>query len=447
MTGIEAAARVLEREGLPASVHTEQVILGAMQDNPTGLAEGLELCDERCFSLHSHRRIFATYRRLSDAGIAVNLTTVIVEMERTHDLVDIGGRSYLMGLLENSHRFGALADFARILRKKAAQRETLLLLVSVGDRVMDGETDPEELLAELTERAYQIESGTQRTTYRPLSESVPATVADMIHQRDRGSGLLGITTGLSTLDEFTTGYRDGELTYVGALPGRGKTSVMLQGMFAAARAGVRTGIISLEMRANQLIKRLTVMASDLEAWKMRDAKKMNTNDFALALREAENLAHLPVFCCDVDGLRASDITSMARRMVRNDGVRILFVDFVQIVQSVGRTQKEAIDQVSAALRSIAKILNIPVVVGSQLARRDADVNRVPTLQDLRESGNLEQDAHNVLLLYRPVDRETSEFTGKDQIIVAKSREGATGALPVVYDTRSLTYQPRVEKRV
>jgi replicative DNA helicase len=122
------------------------------------------------------------------------------------------------------------------------------------------------------------------------------------------------------------------------------------------------------------------------------------------------------------------------------GARAIFVDFVQIIHEDGRDRREAINRVSAALRDTCKALEIPFVVLSQLARRDADPNRRPTMQDLRESGNLEQDAHNVLLLYRP--KVNGEWTREDEIIVEKHREGQTGPIHVSYDDRSLTFGPR-----
>ena len=127
--------------------------------------------------------------------------------------------------------------------------------------------------------------------------------------------------------------------------------------------------------------------------------------------------------------------------MHRDGARIIFVDFVQIIHEDGRDRREAINRVSASLRDTCKALNIPFVVASQLARRDADPNRRPTIQDLRESGNLEQDAHNVLLLYRPKDKSTGGWTGEDEIIIDKQREGVTGVVRgVSYDEHSLTVQ-------
>lgn len=339
----------------------------------------------------------------------------------------------------------AIGTYASVLRNKAAERDVLQLLEEFGNRVMAADESPEELLADLSTRVHQIETGAARVSYQSLAETVPEVVAEMVRQRDRVKELLGISTGIACVDESTTGYRNGELTYVGAAPGRGKTSWLLQGMYAAALQGHRVGLISLEMRKDQLMRRLALLASTLKPWQMRDARKMNGVDFQYAMSTVESLGELPIFASDQDGLRPHEITSMARRMVKQDGVEILFVDFVQVVVADGRTQKEGIDKVSAALRSIAKTLNIPVVAASQITRRDGDVNRVPTLHDLRESGNLEQDAHNVLFLYRPTDRETQRFTGEDQVVIAKSREGEVGALPVTYNSRSLSYVERSTK--
>ena len=440
--GIASVAELVEKQGLPASVHTERVVLGAMQVDAVALREGLEMLSESAFTLDSHRRIFAAMGRMGAAGTPVDLTTLLREMEKRSEVQAVGGPSYLMGLTENLPRHLAISHYAQILRDKAARRDLYTLLQEFELRALSPEEPAVVVIADLVQAAQTTEILSSGARYGRLADAVPAVLAEMIRQRDRAEGLLGLPTGIATVDLATTGYRNGELTYIGAAPGRGKSSVLLQGIYAAASEGIPCGLISLEMRCDQLIRRLALMATNLRPHEMRDAKKLGVADFQYAMQAVEKLGELPVYACDQDWLRPHEIASMARRMVLVDGVRILYVDFVQIVQETGRTQKEAIDKISAALRGIAKNLNIPVVVASQLARRDADVNRVPTLQDLRESGNLEQDAHNVFLLYRPVDRSTSDFTGEDQFIIAKSREGTPGAIPVAYDTRSLTYKPR-----
>jgi replicative DNA helicase len=209
-------------------------------------------------------------------------------------------------------------------------------------------------------------------------------------------------------------------------------------MYAAAIKGFGVGCISLEMRSSQLLRRLSILHSGLHAIKFRDVRLMNDSEFKTAKDALFSLGDLPVSVCDQSGLKPAQISSLARKM-HAAGAKVIFIDFVQIIHEDGKDRREAINRVSAALRDTCKHLNIPFVVASQLARRDADPNRRPTIQDLRESGNLEQDAHNVLLLFRPKDKSTGDWTGEDEVIIDKQREGVTGIVPVRYDERSLTY--------
>ncbi len=283
----------------------------------------------------------------------------------------------------------------------------------------------------------------EQATVRPqsIAEFVVPTMEEMIAQRNHSGAVLGVASGIESLDKVTTGFRGGELTYVGALPGRGKTSFMLQAMYNAAISGTGVGCISLEMRGGQLVRRLGVLHSKMHAQRFRDPRCMSTVEWDAAKRAVYAIGDLPIQVCDQSGLRPAQITSLARQMHAN-GAQAIFVDFVQIIHEDGRDRREAINRVSASLRDTCKALEIPFIVASQLARRDADPNRRPTIQDMRESGNLEQDAHNVLLLYRPKDKSTSEWSGQDEIIIDKQREGVTGSVNVLYDDRALIFRQR-----
>ena len=168
---------------------------------------------------------------------------------------------------------------------------------------------------------------------------------------------------------------------------------------------------------------------------------MSDTQWASTKRTLYSIGDLPIQICDQSGLRPGQIASLARQMHAN-GAKAIFVDFVQIIHEDGKDRREAINRVSASLRDTCKALEIPFIVASQLARRDADPNRRPTIQDMRESGNLEQDAHNVLLLFRPKDKSTSDWTGEDEIIVDKQREGVTGSVGVFYDDKALVFRER-----
>ena len=256
-------------------------------------------------------------------------------------------------------------------------------------------------------------------------------------ERPEGT-LLGVPTGLVDLDEVMQGWQPGELTYFGGLPGRGKTSFFVQSMLYAAEHGHAVGCISLEMRSTALMRRLAVLRSAIRPAAVRDPKKLTTPERVQLEQALSSLGELPIQICDSSGLSPGTITSLAHNMHRN-GAKAIFVDFVQIIREDGRDRREAIDRVSAALRDAAKSMGVPFIVASQLARK-GDQEREPKLQDLKESGSLEQDAHNVLFIHRP--QSDNDWTGDDRIIIAKQREGVIGDIPVRFDEKTLAFTSR-----
>lgn len=421
----------------------ERAVIGAMLlDSRAIEASGnLEISD---LQLDSHRTILTTIRRMHEQGTNADTVTVMNEMMRTNLLSSIGGAGYLADITSGIPRNFDVRPGVKAIREKSALRSILSLCEYTKARVESGE-ESSDILHDLQGRALEQQAAAVYVRPTPIAELVMATWEGMKHQREFSGEVLGIPTGIADLDRSTTGWRDGELTYVGALPGRGKTSFLLQAMYAAAVDGFGVGCISLEMRGVQLLRRLSIISSRLHAHKFRDVRLMNASEFDHAKKSLFGLAEIPISICDQSGLKPAQISSLARQM-HAQGAKVIFIDFVQIIHEDGRERREAINRVSAALRDTCKHLNIPFVVASQLARRDSDPNRRPTIQDLRESGNLEQDAHNVLLLYRPKDKSNGDWTGEDEIIIDKQREGVTGTVPVRYDERSLTYVAREESQ-
>lgn len=435
-------ASIIEQQGLPASVHTERVILGSCLSDAQAVQDasaGLQVDD---LSLDSHRRLYGAILSLFDAGTPVDLITVSNYLRKSGELQAIGGMEYISHLTESLPRYLAMGNYIRIVKDKSVLRSMMSLAEEIGKRCIDESEIAGDLIAEFSSKLGRIEAGSSPSNYSPICDHVIALTETMRTQRNRKQDLLGITTGVEPLDEVTGGYHDGELTYIGAAPGQGKTSEIIGSCYAASSTGTKCGIISLEMRTSAILRRLAILHSKLKPHLIRDPKLMNEMDFRFALDRIIDLGNLPVFACDQSYLRPHEIRSIARRMVENDGVQILYVDFVQIIAGQGKTEREAINQASAALRDIAKIHNIPVIAASQLTRRDGDMNRRPTMRDLRESGNLEQDAHNVHLVYRPKDTKTGEDTYEDEIIVGKAREGMVGPVAVRYDDTTLTFKRR-----
>jgi len=446
-------------DGTMFDEQAERSTLGAMLGNVKAIdaAASLQPAD---FYLDSNRRIFSAIMRLHDAGKSVDSVTTKAELKRTHELDSVGpvggGFEYVMSLLEGIPRNFNVTSYVALIKKMTLTRNLVTLCDTVSVKAIDG-GDPIALLEELQSEAMAEQATVCDLRPTPISELIMPFLDSLRAQREHPDKLRGISTGISDLDEITSGWRNGELTYVGALPGRGKTAFMTQMMHTAAKGGVKCGYISLEMTRQQILSRLATIFTGQPPSNFRDAAKMSDAEWKQTRQQCAGqggIGDLPIEIYDRDGLRVGEVAAVARRMVAN-GCKLILIDFVQKIRQEGRDARESINRISGVLAETCKALNVPFVVASQLARRDANPNRRPTMQDLRESGNLEQDAHNVFLLYRPQESNrdaggqetTPEWTFRDEIIVAKQREGLTGWVAVNFCERSLTFGPRTSLKV
>jgi replicative DNA helicase len=413
----------------------EKTILGAMmlEDSAFIEADTLEPSD---MYLDSHRKLFTVMRTMRAAGEAVDTVTVLAELDRRKEKDSVGGHGYVSDLTSGIPRKLNILSYVKVVKEKAALRSVISLCNVAIARAEEGEPSF-NILGDLQTGALAYQAASDELKACHISEFVVPTWNEITAQMASTSKVLGIPTGIPDLDESTSGWRDGELTFVGAKPGMGKTSYMLQCMLNAARIGYPVGCISLEMRSNQLMKRLAIMSSGIHAGRWRDPRDILMEDRPRAKSSMFALGELPIWISDRSGLNPRQISALARKMHAN-GARIIFIDFIQIIEEDGRDRREAINRVSAAIRDTCKALGIPFVVLSQLSRGDKDSSRKPTKEDLRESGNLEQDAHNVQLLWREKS-EDGMWSGNDLIIIDKAREGETGPINVQYDQKSLTY--------
>jgi len=415
----------------------EVALLGMMLSYPEAIDTASELPVGDLY-LDSHRRIFTVIGQMHARDEQATIVTLLAELNRLKLTDAVGGAGYISDLTNDAHRGADVGHYIRLIKKEAARRQIIALAALMAARAEGGD-DPEQIYADLQTSALEAQAANVLIRPMHISELVKPALERMKQQRQHTGEVLGIPTGIAELDCATTGWREGELTYLGAYPGRGKTSFMLQSMHHAASKGIGVGCISLEMRGQQLMSRLATIESKMPAYKFRDPRTMNLGEEQHARHSLIRLGDLGIQICDQASLNPSAIASLARQMHAR-GAYVIYVDFVQIIHEDGRDRREAINRVSAALRDTSKSLGIPFVVASQLARR-SDMDLPPKMSDLRESGNLEQDAHNVLMLHRMKDK-MGEWTGEDFILIEKQREGMTGSVNVTYDGDSLTFKPR-----
>jgi replicative DNA helicase len=427
-------------DSVPYLEHEERALLGHALAYEAKQGEFFDGACEDLFFTQGHKRIFRTMRRLYDSSRGVDLDSVITELMASCELEAANGAGYIASLVEGRMRNFDTMQHIGILRDVAAKRQLIAKLERALDSARGGDS-AEDVCAHLEQDIAEVESGSKVVEVVALKDFLEDELNAISRERDSKRKTLGIPTGIAALDEVTTGWRP-EYTIVGAWPARGKTSFLLQAARAAAMSGSPALIISLEMRKGELLRRLMALEAKVRPRKLRDPREMNISEHRAVVDAGEAITKLPIYICDQDSLDPREIAATARLWIRKAGIRIVFVDFIQVVREHGRDPREVVNKISAGLRSLAKNAKVPVVAASQLSRANAkNLNERPTLFHLKESGNLEQDAHNVLFLYRPV-AENQEFTGLDEILVAKQRHGITGSINVFYNPNSLTFEER-----
>jgi len=275
---------------------------------------------------------------------------------------------------------------------------------------------------------------------RHVKEIVPTVLNEMVSQWKHKDELVGLTTGVEPLDYNTTGIRLGEYWVIGAAPSRGKTVFGAQIVASNADQGVPSLVFSYEMTREQFVKRLIPNHSGIPAERVRDFRYASEGQVTEASEAGAQIAQWAFWVCDPEGMSAGELTAVAKLHIRRHGIKLIVVDYLQIIEGEERDIRIRVGAVSNALRSLAKTEQVAVVALSQL-RRPTDENDRPTMFHLKETGDIEAHAHTICLIYRPKD-EQGRWSGCDEIIVAKQREGLVGSEPVLLDNTRLWFVPR-----
>jgi replicative DNA helicase len=420
----------------PNTVHMERTVLGAMILESNALLDGVERMRAGDFALASHRRIFRTMHSMAMSGVDMNESTLIQQLSEERALEEVGGKGYLWDLTVGIPRRFSIASYAHKLRELSKIRSLALSFEEGLTKVAAGEP-LDDLIAFADQRLTDIQAE-QEGCDASVIAALPALIASFQGE----SAKAAIPTGLIELDRMTFGgLKPGQLWILGAHPGRGKSSLARQIVHDGTSAGTPCFVFSIEMTKTQWLGLDAAYRAGVDAWKVQAPELLNKAERAALVRAAEDLAQLPLFIEDAGSIHIRHLLARARAAVLRQGVKLLVIDYVGRVDSDEKDIRLRTGAVAKALAEFAKRHGIAVLLLSQLARR-GDMNLRPTMQDLKESGELEAHAHVVLLAHRPQDAATAEPTGEDELIVGKNRFGKTGIVNVTYDARALRFMDR-----
>ncbi len=259
---------------------------------------------------------------------------------------------------------------------------------------------------------------------------------------EKGDGLRGIPTGFPSIDKTLSGLQPSDLIILAARPSMGKTSFVLDMMRGAAvKHNIPVGMFSLEMSAQQIIDRMISAESRIDSWRLRTGKLSHENEFEYLREGIDRLSKAPIYINDQAGINIMQMRSTARRMVSEYGVKMIVVDYLQLMSPLRQTDSmvQQVTEISRSLKGLAKDLNVPVIALSQLSRAVEQRGGKPKLSDLRDSGSIEQDADVVMFIHREVD-ENHLKQEEAEILIEKHRNGATGIVKLHFDGKHTSFR-------
>ena len=427
---------------LPSNADAERIVLGSVLhvDNSL-LFEAMSLLGPEDFSDDRHRRIFARMIELGSTGKPIDSTTLVHAMTVPREIESVGGVAYLLDLGSGLVRRGSIRHHAEIVKDCAKRRQLVRSCEFSADQACDRTISFDACSQAVQDALLEIEARSTATAPKHVIQFGDEVLSAIDRMRTHVGELVGLSTGIGALDSITTGIRHGEFWVLGGRPGDGKSSVALQVAMANVEQDIPVLIFSLEMSRDQVLLRMAAQLGRIPFEKIRDPRRLSDAEYGHLRGALADLGKMPLFVDDSSSLAIQQLAARARLMIRREKVKLVIVDYVQLIDADGRDERQRISKISRTLRELAKE-GTPILALSQLARpKDGNLNTRPNKFSLKESGALESDAHTVLLLYRPVDQQDRP-TGEDELIVAKQRHGPWSIEPVYFDTRTLSYRER-----
>jgi replicative DNA helicase len=429
----------LER-ALPANVDAERLILGAILNDETAFAHVGSILDPEDFSLEKHRRIFLRMRDLSERGERIDRLTLANELIRHGQLESVDGLSYLVSLDDGLPRLYNLDGYVRIVKDHAIRRRLIFASQSIIERCYLGREDPEQILISAEEALLKLGDDRERGAMANPGQILEEFQGGIEAFLDPSKRIRGLSTGFVKLDELTGGLHPGELIILAARPSMGKTALALniaQHVATHPRLRKTVALFSLEMSKEALLARMVCAAARVNQHHYR-AGYLNKEERRRLQQAATELAEAPLFIDDTAGIGLMEIHAKLRRLRAEHGLALVVIDYLQLMSGRGRfeNRNQEVSFLSRGLKLMAKELNVPMLVLSQLSRapetRPGD--HVPQLSDLRESGSIEQDADLVLFIYREeyYKRDREDLKGQADLIIAKQRNGPIGRLKLAF---------------
>ncbi len=423
---------------LPSNEESERVILGAILLDNAVIAEAVEHLKPEDFYSPLNRRVFSAMIALFEKQTQIDPILIGEELKKEGSLDSIGGTAAITNLTYGLPHFSNVAEYIRVVRDKSVIRNLIRTCNSITGEALAEEEDAEIILDHAEQSIFAIAEARTRQSFARISPVATAVLERIREHAERsGSGITGLTTGFTELDDLTSGLQRTDLVIVAGRPSMGKTALCLTlAQNAALRANAIVALFSLEMSKEQLVTRMLASEGRINAHRFRNGHLM-TNEWERLGTAITTLGEAKIFIDDTPGISVLEMRAKCRRLAAEQkGLDLIVVDYLQLMSGGKRTEsrQQEVSQISRELKGIAKELNVPVLALSQLSRApEARSPPKPLMSDLRESGSIEQDADVVAFIYREdYYNQTEENQGLAELIIAKQRNGPTGTVRLAF---------------
>lgn len=418
----------------PQAVDVEEVVLGACMLESGSIERVADFLTPSHFYKEAHSRIWECCLELFNENQPIDILTVTQRLKKK-EMLEIAGGAYYVSTLTNKVNSSAnLEAHAKILIEHAIKRHLIEISTEMSRRAYDDTEDAFEMISDASVFLSSLENMTTKDA-RVMKQAYKDYLLKLEKIQNQEISVIGIPCGYTAIDRVTGGWQDGDLIIIASRPGMGKSSLVLSMLRNICQDfEIPAVLFSLEMSEEQLVGRMVSMESGIPTDQLRAAK---IDDWDGLLKRTAKLTDAPLYLDDTAGISSVQLRAKCRRLVSRHGVRLIVVDYLQLMKPDKKTQsrEQEIAQISSSLKAIAKELNIPIIAVSQLSRAvEQRTDRRPLLSDLRESGAIEQDADLVIFLYRDeyygidFDENGISTKGLAEVLVEKHRNGKTGRL-------------------
>lgn len=425
----------------PQDLQVEEAVLGALMLERDAYTVVSDLLKPESFYDYSHQLIYSAIMSLASKQRPIDMLTVTEQLRNDGNLDAAGGPAHISELTGRVSSAANVEYHARIVAQKYLARELISFSSNIQTKAFDETIDVYDLMQEAEGGLFEISKHTLKRDVVQIDPIITEALKKIEEAANDPDGLSGLQTGFHELDKITGGWQDSDLIIIAARPAMGKTALVLSmAKNMAVDFNTPVAIFSLEMSSLQLVNRLISNVCELKGDQIKNGHLSRAEWENLTLR-VKSLYSAPLYVDDTPSLSVFELNTKARRLVQEHGVKMIIIDYLQLMNASGMkfgSREQEVSNISRSLKQLAKELNIPIIALSQLnrsveTRGDDRRGKRPQLSDLRESGAIEQDADIVCFIHRPEyylkaseDAEGKDIRGLAEFIIAKHRSGGVG---------------------